>query len=1234
MKGKESVLNTTKAAEHFIVAIGASAGGLEPIHQLFDSMPVDSGMSFILIQHLSPDHKSLMREILGKHTAMPVLEAEDGMVLERDRIYLIPNRKVATLEGARFRLNEKEKVQIPNMAIDTFFASLAQEKKEHAVGIILSGSGSDGCKGIEAIKKEGGWVVVQDPATAEFDSMPLNAVNAGVADLVLAPEMMAEELVSFLSEPLFMRKLSGWNQQEEETMANIISYLKDVTPHDFSQYKKPTIKRRLAKRAGEKGFRSINEYQEYLRANAEEPLILAKEFLINVTRFFRDPEGYEELRTKVIPALFANRKPNDTIKIWVVACSTGEEAYSLAILFNEYMEHSGNEGVNIKIFATDIDKDAIQTAAAGLYPDYIARDISSEYLTQYFVKEGNYYRIIPSLRKMIVFAAHDVTKDPPFSKIDLISCRNLLIYMTPSLQKNVFRTFLFSIQTGGMLFLGSSENPGPISDSLREISKKWKIYQCTGKHKGLNTEPLPGVTRKMTQKSNKPKNALSHLDEIFRDTLTEEFQFAGILVDESLEVKHAIGNFKDFMIFPENNFTFNLLKLVEQDLAIALGSCTRKALHENTRTVMRQVKVGEGPSLRHVTIMVKPYLHQQQYQQSFLFIILRQEEPSHAPLEMRPEGTTSQLENERMQLLENELRETKESLQTLIEELESANEELMTSNEEMISANEELQSTNEELQSINEELHTVSAEHQLKIRELVELNDDLNNYFINSEIGQILVDNSLIIRKFSPAVKNQVNLIETDIGRSIADITTNIDSINLVHEIRKVISTHKQFRSEITTGNGRTYLMKINPYVRQDRTFGGAVVNFIDVTEVKNLNEIINGIFESSTNGITALRAIRGQQQRITDFEFTATNHAANVILGFTAEYHENRRLRQIPDIAAVFFSRYVSVVNEGKEERFEYYDNKSMRWFEVAVVKMMDGVVTTFTDITQKKNAADIITKSYEDLKITSTQLQETNHKLEQSNMDLLQFASVASHDLKEPLRKIQTFGNFLVAKVQDKLEPAERSYLDKIVNASHRMQVLIEDVLTLSKLSNKDIPFVNTDLNSVLRRIIDDLEISIQEKHGEVLLDPLPEIEAVPGQMRQLFQNLLANALKFNNSPSPVVRIQHRAVTPQEELDFAINGDDFIVICVGDNGIGFDEKFKEKIFGLFQRLNPTQYQGTGIGLAICKKIMDNHRGFIKAESRPGEGSMFMLLLPKKQVQNNRTRETLAPMQKLGVTE
>jgi two-component system, chemotaxis family, CheB/CheR fusion protein len=542
MSVKDSIPGNTKSSGHIIVAIGASAGGLEPIHQLFDSMPGDTGFSFVLIQHLSPDHKSLMRE----------LEAEDNLALVENTIYLIPNKKNAILEGGRFRLNEKDRLQLPNLAIDTFFTSLAREKGPQAVGIILSGSGSDGSKGVEAIKNKGGWVVVQDPATADFDSMPVHAINTGKADLILPPEMIADELIDFVNDSPDMKKLTGYNAEEEELVGEIIGYLRTVTPHDFSQYKLPTLKRRLAKRVGEKGFKTIRDYDRYLRHHADEPTALAKEFLINVTRFFRDTEAYEELRTKVIPSIFESKAAGESIKVWVVACSTGEEAYSIAMLLYEQSEASGNPNVNIKIFATDIDKDAIQVAAAGLYPEQIAKDFSPERLSKFFIREGIGYRIAPALRKMVVFACHDVIKDPPFSKIDLVTCRNLLIYMNNALQKTVLRTFLFAMSTGGCLFLGSSENPGVISDCVKEVSKKWKIYQCTSKSRLSKGELLPRLSRRITtvnKNARKQRNAFSHLDEIFREVLVDEYSLAGILIDESMEVKHAIGRFRTSCCF-------------------------------------------------------------------------------------------------------------------------------------------------------------------------------------------------------------------------------------------------------------------------------------------------------------------------------------------------------------------------------------------------------------------------------------------------------------------------------------------------------------------------------------------------------------------------------------------------------------------------------------------------------------------------------------------------------------
>ena len=1209
--------------DHFIVGIGASAGGLEPIKELFDNMPDDTNFSFVIIQHLSPDHKSLMGELLAKHTRMRIVEAVDNMPVRPNCVYLIPSRKIMTLQNGTLKLSDKERFQVPNNAIDMFFESLAKDKGKDAAGIILSGTGTDGTKGIEFIKKQGGLVIVQDPVSADFDGMPSSAIATGLADLVLTPEMMPEELVEWVKEAPYIKSFDRFTKDDETMINEILNMVKNVTSHDFSNYKKPTILRRLLKTMAEKNFTEVKQYYDYLIEHPGEAGMLNKEFLINVTKFFRDQEAFEELKTKIIPAIFATKKPHDVIKVWVVACSSGEEAYTIAILLCEYMDSIRNHEYNIKIFATDIDKDALQIASVGVYPESIAKDISTERLNRFFTREGNSFRISPGIRKMVVFAYHDITKDPPFSKLDLVTCRNMLIYMNNKLQRHVLKTFMFALNPGSCLLLGASENIGVLKDSMKELNKKWKIYKCIGKSRAMDPEGIlsPMRSASIVSMSNSPKskNAFNNLSELFKDTLMEEQRYAGILIDENMEVKHAIGHFKDFMHFPSNSLTFNLLRLVPQDLSVHLGMCIRKAVHEQEKCSLKNVKLQDGKIERSINIVVKPYLQQHEYQQSFLFVVL--EENQEGKRKLRKQATRrDDTTNQRIEELEKELRETKENLQSVIEELESSNEELLTSNEEMISANEELQSTNEELQSLNEELHTVSAEHQQKIKELIELNDDLNNYFRNSEIGQILIDRHMIVRKFSPAITNQINLIESDIGRPINDITNNLNDIDLMAEIRKVMITGDGVRREVNVSDDRIFLMKINPYLKQDRAIDGVVINFFDITEMKKLHGIIEGVFNSSTSGITAKMAMRNEKNEIVDFQYIACNQTAEKIIGVPTGSLIGKRISDGNSLERAYIDRYVKVIETGKMENFEFFHDPLQRWYEIVAVKMMDGIVTTFTDVTQKKKAADLIAQSFEDLKLTSNKLQETNLRLEQSNMDLLQFASVASHDLKEPLRKIQTFGNILYSKLEKKLDQNEKNYLDKIINASHRMQVLIEDVLTLSKLSNTDNLYSQTDVKAVIRHIVDDLEISIREKGTQIQVGNLPSIEAVTGQIHQLFQNLISNALKFNESKIPVVRIEARDIKEDEAHEYGIDANDYVVFCVSDNGIGFEEKYRDKIFGIFQRLHSNNhFHGTGIGLAICKKIVENHHGFIRAESKPGQGSAFIITLPIEQKKTNR---------------
>jgi two-component system CheB/CheR fusion protein len=841
------------------------------------------------------------------------------------------------------------------------------------------------------------------------------------------------------------------------------------------------------------------------------------------------------------------------------------------------------------------------------------RDITATHLKRYFTQEGENYRIVSEIRKMIVFSYHDILRDPPFSRMDLVACRNMLIYISAEAQKEIIRKIHFSLNINGYLFLGPSEHIGYTLHSMQEVDKKWRIYKNIAKARndgdGLFSPLEPGSSLKAA--ALKVKNPFHHIAEIFSDTMLEEYSFAGILVDTNLEVKQATGNYKKFLDLPEKGFNFNIMKLVPADLGIPLNVALRRAIKENVTVSMKRVKVKAGKEERNVSFIVKPYLKVKEYAQPFLFVILS-DDPRGAAGAAPADGDKHELQSiNQVEELEEELKETKQNLQAVIEEIEAANEELQSTNEEMVSTNEELQSTNEELQSLNEELHTVSSEHQLKIRELMDLNDDMNNYFRNSDIGQILIDRNLIIRKFSPAVTKMVNLIESDVNRSILDITTRFNQEDFTRNIKLVSNTGKPVKEEIRLGQ-ETYLMRITPYLRQDNSRDGVVVNFIDVTETRKLNNLLTAVLDSSPSSISAMKAVRNKNSEIVDFEFITANAALEKEMGVARGTLTGKTLNEIsPDDQN--FNLYKEVTESGKTKQLEQQNTKSGKWYDLVLEKLMDGIVCISTEVTDKKKAIELIAKGYDELMETSKKLRNTNLKLEQSNMDLLQFASVASHDLKEPLRKIQTFGNLLLSKTQGKLEPTELGHLEKMVSASGRMQRLIEDVLTLSKLSNSEKTYEEGNLNEVLNLIKDDLEISTKEKNAEIIIKKLPKVKGISGQMHQIFQNLISNALKFTNGKKPEVIIEEKKVSKSHAEELKIRPEDFTCISVKDNGIGFESAYKDKIFGIFQRLNGGNYDGTGIGLAICKKIMENHNGHITVESEPSKGAEFFIFLPKK---------------------
>lgn len=1202
----------------YLIGIGASAGGLEAINAFFENLPSNTGFSYVVVQHLSPDHKSMMADLLSRHTEMKVVEAQDGVLIQPNCVYLLPSKKFMTVKHSKLQLHDKPPSNLPNNAIDVFFQSMAEDFNSNAVAVILSGTGFDGSKGAEKVKENGGVVIVQEPSTAAFDGMPNSAIAKGVADLILPAENIPQELIDYLEEIPSLKAFHLNAHRDEGTLKEILMLVRKASGLDFSYYKRPTLFRRITKRLLELNLTKLQDYLEYITYRPSELQAISNEFLINVTQFFRDPDAFHIISKQVLPQIFKDKKAGDTVKIWSVACCSGEETYSLAILFHEYMHKNNLLDINLKIFGTDIDKNSLDIASRGIYNKNILQHISGQRIAKYFGMEGESYRISPVIRKMIVFSYHNIIKDPPFSRMDFISCRNMLIYIQPECQKEVQRKLHFGLNLKGFLFLGSSEHIGILKPTMEEMDKKWRIYKCISKAR-IQDESIFAPLHKLPSLNNggrpKPKNPLQHLPELFKETLLEEHAFTGVLIDQNFEVKQAIGNFKNYIDFPDSGLNFNLLKIVSPDLGIAISVAVRKAIKDNDTTVMRGVTVrNEKGEKRFVNITVKPYLRQSTFDQPFLFIVLNDGEKKEGAFGSK-DIARSALEYDRMHELERELKENRENLQTVIEELESTNEELQSSNEEMVSTNEELQSTNEELQSLNEELHTVSAEHQLKIKELVDLNDDMNNYFNTSAVGQILIDKHLIVRKFSPAITKLVNLIDSDVNRSITDITTRFQGFDFIKEIETVIKTNIPVEKEIALSSF-WYIMRIQPYTKSDKSTDGVVVSFIDITEPKRLGGILEAVFNSTPSCIVAYEALRNERNEIMDFKCIMANTAAEQEMEAPTGTLAGKRLKvSYPEKSLEHYNFYKEVVETGKLNHYEYFSEKKNKWYDAVLVKMQDGLVVIETNISDKKKAADVIAQSYAHLKQTSGELISTNLKLEQSNLDLLQFASIASHDLKEPLRKIQTYGNLLMSKVKNKMEDSELNNLNKIINASERMQKLIEDVLALSKLSNSTIPLEKVDVNAVILRIIDDLEISIKEQNAVINVSPLPVIFGIEGQIQQLFQNFICNSLKFTEDKPPVITITDKKLSPEQIKLLGINPADYFIICVKDNGIGFEDAYKDKIFGIFQRLNGNNYIGTGIGLAICKKIMENHKGFILTESVLGDGAEFILGFPKKYV-------------------
>ncbi|WP_345954897.1 chemotaxis protein CheB [Mucilaginibacter sp. PAMB04168] len=973
--------NFAGATEGYVVAIGASAGGLEAIHEFFDHMPGNSSFSFIIVQHLSSDYKSLLVELVSKHTHMKVFEATENMSLQPDCVYIIPNNKLMTISHSRLKLAEKNHDKAPNTAIDNFLFSLAHDKQEKAIAIILSGTGTDGTKGIEAIKECGGMVIVQDPETARFDGMPKSAITSGNADAITSPARMHEELFAYArQEPL---KIFENGKIDDALLSELFQLVHQQSGHDFNLYKTPTIIRRIARRMNFNGIFKLEDYVKLLRENDEEAKDLGKDFLIGVTKFFRDKAAFDILASKVIPEIIDAKEDGDLLKVWICACSTGEEAYSVAILIDRYLQKTGKE-LEVKIFASDIDEASLEVASHNLYPEAIAKEIDPEILEHYFIKDGKHYSVLPNIRKQIVFARHNVTKAPPFIKNDLICCRNMLIYMNVLLQQKVLSTFHFSLNQRGYLFLGSSETASNIKDGLSEISSKWKIYRKTGPigHIQPNSYYTSSGTTSISQQLKKtaPQGTKKSIDDVFKDFLTDDLGYVGVFIDKNHEIKETIGDFKKYLSLPDKKLELNILKMVPRELSFMLNTAIRKVWQDNEKASLKRIRIKRNQEDVFVNISINPPV--QNSAKPLTLIVFNEVQ---VELDAKDDITTpivdhSEQHSDYVMELESELNEVRSNLQMAVEEMETTNEELQSSNEELLSANEELQSSNEELQSLNEELHTLNTEHQLKIKELIDLNDDLNNYFKSVDIGQIFVDVNSHIRKFNPAAVNMVNLIEADIGRPISHISNNIKYDNFAEDINRVQRHHDLvIEKEIELKSGQHCLMRILPYIRKDRQKDGVVITFVDISTVTELSNIVSGVFSTSLSAVLVFNAVRNTQGEITDFECVTANKMASQLLSRPeVELKHALLVKNLPELLQHnLLDKFKSVVDTDTNLQTEVnFDNKG--WYLVMATKIVDGFAVTYTNITERKLNEQKLKKNYNELISARENLKSLNNELE----------------------------------------------------------------------------------------------------------------------------------------------------------------------------------------------------------------------------------------------------------------
>ncbi len=858
-----------------IVGIGASAGGLEALEQFFANTPIDSGMAFVVIQHLDPNHAGIMPELLQRITSMKVFQAVDNLEIKPNCVFVIPpNKSLSILNGALHLFDPVESRGL-RLPIDIFFRSLADDRQDKSIGIVLSGMGSDGSLGVKAIKEKDGIVLVQSPDSAKFDGMPRSAIDAVVADIVATAEELPAKLISFLKYVPIVKSEPKIDNTYKSGIDKIIILLREQTGHDFSMYKNNTLFRRIERRKGVHQLEKINNYVRFLQENPKEIEILFKELLIGVTSFFRDTAVWEKLKEETLPDMFNDLPNGYTLRAWVPACSTGEEAYSLAIIFKEVQEKlKQNKHLNLQIFATDLDADAIEKARKGFFPSGIVSDVSSERIKRFFISEDAGYRLNAAIREMVVFAPQNVIKDPPFTKLDILTCRNMLIYMEPELQKKLMALFNYSLNAGGIMVLGTAETLGNNKEGFEELDSRLKIFKRTAKAELVELLDFPSAFNrgKAHELENKvTQTTVQNIQTIAEQTMLQRFAPASVLVNDKGDILYITGRTGKYLEPAAGKTNINIFSMAREGLREVLPGAFRKAMQNFEPKILHKIKIGINGGTQFVDVTVQRIENPNSVGNLLLVVFTDVSDPLQHEVNSSKAGKRTP--GKRQKELEEELARSYEDTQGLREEMQTSQEELKSTNEELQSTNEELQSTNEELttskeemQSLNEELQTVNVELQSKVSDSMQANNDMKNLLNSTEIATLFLDKELNIRRFTDSLTDIFKLRPVDVGRPFTDQVSDLQYPEIGTHCEQVLKTLITKEAEITTDDGRWFQVRIMPYRTIDDRIDGLVITFTEITLSANAQQQLaisetryHGLFESAKDGILILDAETGE---------------------------------------------------------------------------------------------------------------------------------------------------------------------------------------------------------------------------------------------------------------------------------------------------------------------------------------------------------------------------------------